>query len=153
MKRKITLAWSYAVEVILSLLTLAFGAIAIGWESIQKLTIQLSSNFTTLFLIVMLAAAITATCTLYGKSETKFLVWMERRRILRPYIHAMGYATLVFATSTIASVLISKFNHAALVTATAFLFILSIINTYTMLSNFHGLFKLNMTFNSIDESL
>jgi len=78
---------------------------------------------------------------------------MERRRILRPYIHAMGYATLVFATSTVASVLISKFNHAALVTATAFLFILSIINTYTMLSNFHGLFKLNMTFNSTDESL
>lgn len=140
--------WGYVSELILSLLTLYFLGISFGWSSIHQWTIQIASDFTTIVLMVLLAGALTITCTIYSKSDTPFFICLEKKGLLKPYMIAFNSCTMIFLVSAIASVVARKSDIPFISYACAFLFILSTINAYTMLKNLADLFRLNMAFNA-----
>lgn len=148
MVNRIRLAWAYISELLLSFLALYAVGNSFGWLKIHQWTIQIASDFATFVLIVLLAGALTIICTVYSKSDTPFLIWLERKGHLKCYTSAFNYCALVFLASTIVSMLAQRAETPLASYTCAFLFFLSTINAYTMLMNLAGIFKLNMTFNA-----
>lgn len=148
MGSRITIAWAYISELILSCSVLYLLGISFGWIRIHQWTIQIASDFATLVLIVMLAGALTIICTIYSKSDTPFLIWLERTGRLKPYTIAFNYCAIIFLASAIATMVARKAEAPLASYACAFLSILSTINAYTMLKNLADLFRLNMAFNA-----
>ena len=101
--------------------------------------------------IGVFAASIAFLVAFYSKSGTAFYRWLDERGAFDVYRRATGFAVLVSFLSTVSMLTLKIVAGNFIALISAFLYVLMLINLYTLIQNVFGLMKLNNIFNRNNE--
>lgn len=146
MKRALLEAWGYIGEILLAFILVAFALLTLGAQDSAHIAKKVSQDFGTSFSGIMLAGALTILGFFLSSATGEFYKWLRYKTAYFAYLRAFLYPSLIYGIATLLS-LTAKISTSNLVLATcAFVYTLSIINTYTMTVNFYEFLKLKSYF-------
>lgn len=146
---KVKVAWAYVVEPTLALLLVVLGCLTIGVDKLSILVHQFAIDVATLYCAVFFGAALAFLWTFYSKADTDFCTWLDEKNALQVYLHATMYAVAVERIATLSLLATKIFTGTEVALIAAFLFLMAVINSYTLVKNVIGLMKLHTLFNRV----
>jgi len=147
MNRRFLEYWGYIAELVAAMLAVLLPSIYFGVSAVTNFVRSFATDMATIVCAGVFAASIAFLVAFYSKSGTAFYRWLDEKGAFDVYRRATGFAVLVSFLSTVSMLTLKIVGGNAMALISAFLFILMLLNLYTLIQNVFGLMRLNNLFN------
>ena len=139
------------MELVAAMLVVLLPSIFFGVSAVTSFIRSFATDMATIVCAGVFAASIAFLVAFYSKSGTAFYRWLDERGAFDVYRRATGFAVLVSFLSTVSMLTLKIVAGNFIALISAFLYVLMLINLYTLIQNVFGLMKLNNIFNRNNE--
>jgi hypothetical protein len=144
---KLKVLWGYLVEPLLSGLIVFLGYEVVGGHAIAEFIGKVAVDLATLYCAVIFAAAFAFLWTFYSKADAGFYVWLDEIGAFNVYTNATIYVVVIEGLAIFSLLITKYYENETFALIALFVFLMAVINSYTMILNVVGLMKLQIQFN------
>lgn len=147
MSEKLLLFWAYIVEVAASTVTVILMFVIFEFSEVIEFVHSSSKDVASNFAVVLLAASLGFFWTFYSKSDSAFVQWLHERSAFDVYAHSFLFSIGVYIFLVVSLILVMNTSNDLIAILSLWLFVLALINVYSLIKNAYDLMKLNALFN------
>lgn len=147
MSKKLLIFWAYVVEIFLSSIIMSLAFLVFEYSEVVEFSRTASKDIATNFAVVMLAASLGLFWTFYSKSDSPFVQWLHEKRAFEVYAWSFLFSIGVYVFLVLFLILTTNISSDWISIVSLWLFVLGLINVYSLIKNTYDLMRLNALFN------